>query len=132
MTRLNVSIETSIDKNLKIVSYPTVFGQIINILVKNSAIHAFSNKHLKENKILIQIKKENTFLVIDYSDNGKGIPKDILPKVFDPFFTTNRVEGGSGLGLHILYNLITTKFNGDITCKSEVNNGTAFKITIPL
>ena len=132
MTRLNVSIETNIDKNLKIVSYPTVFGQIINILVKNSAIHAFSNKHLKENKILIQIKKENTFLVIDYSDNGKGIPKDILPKVFDPFFTTNRVEGGSGLGLHILYNLITTKFNGDITCKSEVNNGTAFKITIPL
>jgi signal transduction histidine kinase len=132
ISQLNISIEISIDKNLKIISYPDLFAQIINILVKNSAIHAFSNKESINNKVFIEIINENNFLFINYSDNGKGIKKDILPKIFDPFFTTNRVGGGSGLGLHILYNIVKEKFNGDIICESEVNNGTAFKITVPL
>ena len=132
ISQLNMSIEISIDKNLKIISYPDLFAQIINILVKNSAIHAFSNKESINNKVFIEIINENNFLFINYSDNGKGIKKDILPKIFDPFFTTNRVGGGSGLGLHILYNIIKEKFNGDIVCESEINNGTAFKITVPL
>jgi len=78
------------------------------------------------------VVKLDKFLIIEYNDNGKGISKDILPKIFDPFFTTNRVGGGTGLGLHILYNLVKVKLNGDILCQSEINNGTAFKITIPL
>ena len=129
---LNIETTINIDRDLTIYSYPSVFAQIINNLVKNSIIHAFSNQENKKNKILIEIKIKNNLLIIDYSDNGKGIEKEILPKIFDPFFTTNRANGGSGLGLHILYNVVTTKLDGSITCKSEIGNGTAFKITVPL
>ncbi|MGM0380297.1 MAG: ATP-binding protein, partial [Bacillota bacterium] len=67
-----------------------------------------------------------------YSDNGIGISKDNLSKIYDPFFTTNRKEGGSGLGLSIIYNLITVKLNGKIKCESVKNQGVTFKIKINL
>jgi signal transduction histidine kinase len=70
--------------------------------------------------------------VFEYSDNGKGIPEEILPKIFEPFFTTKRGKGGSGLGLHILYNLVTQKLKGTVQCESKKGKGTKFTIRIPL
>lgn len=59
------------------------------------------------------------------------MPPDVLDKIFDPFFTTKRGSGGSGLGMHILYNLITQKLGGSVTCKSTPGEGIEFAITIP-
>lgn len=69
-------------------------------------------------------------LILDYSDNGKGIPAKVIEHIFEPFFTTNRQQGGSGLGLHIVYNLVTHKLNGNISCDSSEGNGVNFIIEI--
>ncbi len=71
-------------------------------------------------------------LILRYSDNGKGIPAEIINNIFEPFFTTNRQSGGTGLGLHIVYNLVTHKLNGTIRCESVVDFGTTFILEIPL
>jgi signal transduction histidine kinase len=69
-------------------------------------------------------------LNIQISDNGRGIPKEDLNKIFEPFFTTDK-KMGTGLGLHIVYNLVTQRLKGDISCESQPGQGTRFKISIP-
>ena len=69
---------------------------------------------------------------MNYSDNGKGIKEEHLPRIFEPFFTTERGKSGSGLGLHLVYNLVTQKLGGKISCKSIVNRNTSFYIIVPL
>ena len=66
------------------------------------------------------------------SDDGKGIAHEDLHKVFEPFFTTKRGKGGTGLGLNIVYNLVTQKYGGSIVCESLPGKGTVFKIKIPV
>ncbi len=70
-------------------------------------------------------------MVITYKDDGKGIKEEDLPKIFEPFFTTNRSFGGTGLGLNLVYNIISSQLGGTITCKSKINQGAEFTITIP-
>ncbi|WP_425218243.1 sensor histidine kinase, partial [Tumidithrix helvetica] len=66
------------------------------------------------------------------SDDGKGIPPEHIGKIFDPFYTTKRGQGGSGLGLHIVFNIVTQNLQGTITCESQVGVGTKFVIQIPI
>jgi PAS domain S-box-containing protein len=98
--------------------------------VINSLDHAFHDKD--EGKILVDIYKEAGQLVISYNDNGKGMDEKTVKKIFDPFFTTNRAHGGTGLGMHIVFNLVTQKLNGQIECNSTPGMGTVFLIKIPL
>ena len=84
----------------------------------------------KKGNINISIKKDKNKLFIIYKDSGCGIEKENLSKIFDPFFTTNRENGGSGLGLNIIYNIITSRLNGTIKCFSEVNKGVEFIIIL--
>jgi signal transduction histidine kinase len=71
-------------------------------------------------------------LIFTYSDDGRGIPPENLDKIFEPFYTTKRGQGGSGLGLHIIYNIVTQKLGGTISCESEVGVGTRFIIDLPI
>jgi len=66
-----------------------------------------------------------------YQDSGQGIPDDDLKKIYEPFFTTKRGQGGSGLGLHIVYNLVHQTLKGNISCESTPSVGTKFTITFP-
>jgi len=66
-----------------------------------------------------------------YVDNGKGIPPENLDKIFEPFYTTRRGRGGTGLGLHILYNLVTQKLGGTVRCESTPGQGTSFTLLLP-
>lgn len=118
------------DKALVINSYSGAFSQVMVNLIMNSLIHGFKDK--KDGVIKIDISKINDKLLVVYSDNGCGISEENLQKIFDPFFTTNRNSGGSGLGLNVVYNLITGPLNGKITCESVVGQGTTFKININL
>ena len=69
--------------------------------------------------------------MLEFAADGKGIPTDVLPKIFDPFFTTKRSEGGSGLGLHIVFNTVTQALGGRLSVDSQVGKGTRFTLVLP-
>jgi len=110
-------------------SYPGALAQIISNLVENSLIHGFEN--IENGVIDITINKENDWVSIAYRDNGSGIADDIIAHIFDPFFTTKRDQGGSGLGTHILYNLVTQTLQGRIKCIKPSTQGCYFQIDFP-
>lgn len=118
------------DDVLTLDSYPGVFSQIVTNLVMNSLLHAYEPE--EAGQLIFDFKQENSRFIFKYSDDGKGIPQENLSKIFDPFFTTKRGQGGSGLGLHIIYNLVTQKLGGTIRCESEVGQGTRFVMALPL
>lgn len=118
------------DENLEVLSYPGAFSQILTNLIINSLIHGF--KDIKYGEINIEFYKNNNNLYWIYKDNGNGISNENISHIFDPFFTTNRNKGGSGLGLNIVYNLVTGQLNGKIKVLSEINKGTTFNIILDL
>jgi signal transduction histidine kinase len=124
-----IDIQIDIDEKLEIDGYPGAYSQVITNLVLNSLVHGFEGK--ESGKISLSAKAEDSSLHIEYSDDGKGIPVENIPKLFDPFFTTNK-KAGTGLGLHIVHNLVDRKLNGSIRCKSEPEGGALFKIILPL
>jgi signal transduction histidine kinase len=79
----------------------------------------------------ISLRKENDQVVLLYSDNGRGIPSENLSRIYDPFFTTNRAGGGSGLGLQIVHNLVLRLLGGDIKVTSTLGEGALFTISFP-
>jgi signal transduction histidine kinase len=123
-------IQLNCPDNLEIHSYPGAFAQILTNFIMNSLIHAFDK--LEPGIINIDVLKEEKNILLIFSDNGKGISKKNLKKVFDPFFTTRRGEGGTGLGMNIVYNIVHKTLKGKITCESELEKGTSFIITIPI
>lgn len=122
-----VSIEG--DADLTMDTYPGALYQIIVNLVINSLVHAFDEQ--RGGRIEIQIGAEGEDAVIDYRDNGKGMSEAVQRRVFEPFFTTRRGAGGSGLGLHIVYNLATQVLCGSVSCESAPGRGTRFRLQIP-
>ena len=117
------------DDTVLINSYPGALAQIVTNLITNSITHAYPTN--KPGYIELNIQRSQQ-IVIQYRDDGCGIEQQYLNKIFEPFFTTNREHGGSGLGMHIVYNLVTQKLKGTIKVTSQVNLGTIFTITIPL
>lgn len=103
-------------------------NRVLVLLVDNSIIHAFG--HTKEKIIIIDIFLKNDILEIIFYDNGIGMSEKVLEHIFEPFYTTKRSQGNTGLGLHLVYNIITMQMNGQIKCESNVDNGTAFIITL--
>ncbi len=117
------------DPELAINSYPGAFSQIITNLVMNSVNHAYRDKHT--GNLCFEFHKEDGHMVLEYSDDGSGIPPENINRIFEPFFTTARSEGGTGLGLHIVYNLATQTMGGSIRCESRVGEGTHFFLRLP-
>ena len=118
------------DDTLVMTSFPGAFSQIFTNLIMNSLVHGFSKD--EEGRIGIHCQKDSQRLTIEYTDNGKGIPETQLGKIFEPFFTTSRQAGGSGLGLSVVYNIVTQKLHGTISCTSQKGRGTRFFINVPL
>lgn len=121
-----IMIELKMADNIIINSSPGIFSQIITNFVMNSTIHAFDEK--QSGLIEIECSEEDDNIILVYKDNGKGISKKNLKSIFDPFFTTNRKNGGTGLGLNIIYNLVVSKLYGTIDCNSKENEGVEFII----
>ncbi|MCJ8326329.1 MAG: transporter substrate-binding domain-containing protein [Campylobacterales bacterium] len=126
--KTNIKIEIYCDPDIIINSYPGSYSQIITNLIMNSLIHGFKEK--EKGTIFINVSKNNKEVKIIYTDTGKGIKEENINKIFDPFFTTNRDNGGSGLGLNIIYNIIISRLNGSIKCNSQENNGVEFVIIL--
>lgn len=126
----SINIKVGFEKELWMDSYPSAFSQIFTNLIMNSLVHGFENQQSGEIFIDAEVLKDS--IILTYKDNGKGILDENIGKVFDPFYTTNQHNGGSGLGLSIIYNIIRDKLAGSISCQSEVRQGTIFTMTLPI
>jgi len=127
-TKHQVHIECPDDIVLE--TYPAAIYQILINLVMNSLIHAFEN--IEAGVITIHVSLQNELVTMRYSDDGCGMSEDIRSHIFDPFFTTRRGRGGTGLGMHIVYNLVTQALNGKIEVLSSPGQGTAVSIVFPI
>jgi signal transduction histidine kinase len=110
-------------------SYPGPYGQVLTNLFLNSFTHAFQEGG---GRIGLEVKPLGTTQVaITFEDDGRGMGEETRRRAFEPFFTTRRNEGGTGLGLHIVYNLVTHRLGGRISVESEPGAGTRFRIVLP-
>ncbi|MGM7318013.1 ATP-binding protein [Idiomarina sp. ST10R2A5] len=124
-------IRISCPDNLTVRAKAGPLNQVLINLIVNSMIHAFDG--YDHGQIDISFSMQNdTELEMVYADNGKGVPSDISRKIFDPFVTTKRGSGGSGLGLHLVYNLVTQVLGGNIHFFSEEKNGVEFIVRFPV
>lgn len=113
-------------------SYRQVLMDVIIKLVESAKQHAFENNESGLVSVTAVSASEDGQVIIDVRDNGKGMSSELLEKVFDPFTTSNRgAQENIGLGMHVVYNLVTRKLGGAITCHSEEGEGTSFVITLP-
>jgi signal transduction histidine kinase len=108
---------------------PGALYQIVTNLVMNSLTHGFTPG--TSGAIRIDVHRDETAVRIDYSDNGRGMDEIVRKRIFEPFFTTRRGQGGSGLGMHIVYNLVTQMLHGSIECVSAPGEGVLFRIVLP-
>jgi signal transduction histidine kinase len=125
-----ITVENCADVNLNSVTHPGAIYQILSNIILNALLHAFESG--QSGMIRISAKQEGSDVEITCHDNGKGIAEEHIGRIFDPFFTTRRGTGGSGLGLNIVYNLVTTQLGGTITVESAMGKGTTFRIRFPM
>jgi signal transduction histidine kinase len=118
------------DEGLTVASYPGVYSQMVTHFLSNAVSHAFDGRASGE--LRISVESNQNQLVLKFIDNGLGMSPEVCKKVFDPFFTTKRGRGGTGLGLHIIYNSVVQRLKGSIHCVSQENVGTEFIIICPL
>ncbi len=125
----NYTIKIEIDKALNVFTFPSAWNQILTNFLTNSHIHGFEN--CMKGEISIEFQASEDSLVLIYQDNGKGLDEKIKDKIFDPFVTTKRGFGGSGLGMNIVYNLVNTKLGGSIKI-ADSEHGCCFVVKVPL
>ncbi|WP_281561356.1 ATP-binding protein [Thalassomonas sp. RHCl1] len=125
----NYHIDLSIDDSLNLITYPSAWNQILTNLLMNSHIHGFQER--QQGDISIVVRESYGYLTLDYEDNGKGVAQEIKHHIFDPFVTTKRGQGSSGLGMNIVFNLVSCKLAGTIKCL-ECEQGCHFKIELPV
>jgi PAS domain S-box-containing protein len=117
--------------SLEVDGYPGALSQLLTNFLLNSLMHAYDPGQAGNIAITVG-PLENGLVELTYADDGKGIPAALLGRIYDPFFTTRRGTGGSGLGLHIVYNLVTGSLRGQISVQSEPGKGTQFTVRFPL
>jgi ligand-binding sensor domain-containing protein/signal transduction histidine kinase len=124
-----IDFELAVKDGLVLDSYPGALAQIVSNLIQNALVHAFADDRNGTLKLAARAL-EGDRVEISVSDNGSGISAEVLPHVFEPFYTTRRGRGGTGLGLHIVYNLVNVRLGGQIEVQSG-SSGTRVVLTIP-
>lgn len=125
-TQHQVNIDCS--PTLRLQTLPGAISQVITNLVMNSLLHGFEGRN--DGHIEMMCAEERGNVIIRYRDNGSGLSAEAKQKIFDPFYTTKRGQGGTGLGMHLVYNIVSQRLQGEIMIE-EVDNGTAFRLVIP-
>jgi signal transduction histidine kinase len=124
-----VKVEVDCPKDLVMDSFPGAVSQIVTNMLMNSLVHGFERD--QAGTIAIRVAQEGDEVVFDYGDDGAGMDQGTLDKLFDPFFTTKRGTGGSGLGAHILYNLVTGALGGTVKVESAPGKGLQYHLRFP-
>lgn len=152
LTEAAVTINLACDPELEIETFPGALSQVISHLVLNALLHAFEpgggTITIRVSRRSAPPRRQYPFptgasatpssgcpptdsVLLRFHDDGRGIPSEHLSKLFEPFFTTRRSNGSSGLGLNIVYNIVTQTFGGEIHCVSEPHQGTEFILCFP-
>src|SRR6201986_1107740 len=130
LKRAPIELTVDVPEGLLTDGYPGSYGQILTNLFLNAVNHAFADG--RAGTITISAKpRGHDDVELIFSDNGAGMSPDVQRQAFDPFFTTRRNEGGTGLGLHIVYNLVTQQLGGRMMLESRLGQGTTFRIIMP-
>ncbi|GAB1621828.1 hypothetical protein AAOGI_18780 [Agarivorans albus] len=125
-----VSLDTQLEPNLHVFTYPGAIAQVITNLFGNALIHGLDNGKT-EGKISISLEKAGQGAQLIVADTGKGASQETVSHIFEPFYTTARGQGGCGLGMHIVYNLITQKLQWQLHVDTQPEKGFRFIISIP-
>jgi signal transduction histidine kinase len=125
-----ITLQMNVPEGLIVNSYPGSYGQVLTNLFLNAINHAFADG--RPGTIKFEAKTRGTDdIEIIFADDGAGMTPEVQRQAFNPFFTTRRSEGGTGLGLHIVYNLVTQQLGGRMMLDSRPGQGTTFRIIIP-
>jgi signal transduction histidine kinase len=130
LKRGRIALEVDVPEGLMVDGYPGSYGQILTNLFLNAVNHAFTDGRAGTISISARPRGPDDVEII-FADNGAGMTPDVQRQAFDPFFTTRRNEGGTGLGLHIVYNLVTQQLGGRMMLESRLGQGTTFRIIMP-
>jgi len=125
----NYTINLTVDEDINLVTYPSAWNQILTNFMTNSHVHGFEDR--KTGEISIAFTKTEESLILVYQDDGVGLSNSIKKRIYDPFVTTKRGQGGSGLGMNIVYNLVSTKLGGSIK-SLDTEQGCGFYVEVPL
>lgn len=117
------------DRTLVMNSLPGVLTQVVSNLILNSVNHAFADQ--PEPVIEVLFREDGDNIIFEYTDNGSGVEESLHQKIFEPFFTSKRGKGGSGLGLNLVFNLVHQKLKGTLEFHSEPGQGVHFTFTLP-
>ena len=129
MSQGQFTVRVACDDHLEIQSYPGDWSSILTNLVSNSLQHGFKGRD--RGCISISARQNGTQLLIEYTDDGNGLSVEVRKRIFDPFFTTD-LQNGMGLGMHLVYNVITQRMGGTIACQDPVDRGAHFHIEVPV
>jgi signal transduction histidine kinase len=129
LKKSQISLTVDVPAGITMDSYPGSYGQVLTNLFLNSVIHAFPDG--RAGSVIVEARQVRDDVDIFVSDDGVGMSEEIQRRALDPFFTTRRNEGGTGLGLHIIFNLVTQQLGGRLTFESRLGWGTRFRISIP-
>ncbi len=129
LRKAKTSVQLQCDDDVEMDSYPGLLAQVLTNLTMNTITHAFAPG--QEGHIEIQVLSNADTVSLAFRDDGRGIPAEYMGKIFDPFFTTRRGQGGTGLGLHIVFNIVTKQLGGSITASNNSPKGACFQLTFP-
>jgi signal transduction histidine kinase len=124
-----VKVDVQCPADITLDSFPGAVSQIVTNMIMNSLVHGFARD--QAGTITLHAAHDGETVTLDYADDGAGMDADTLAKLFDPFFTTRRGLGGSGLGAHILYNLATGPLGGSVRAESEPGKGLRYQLRFP-
>lgn len=130
MNKYNIDYEYTGAESLMITTLPGVFSQVLTNLVMNSLVHGFDCKESGNIKVSLKQTAEGD-AQMSYSDNGKGMDKNTLDNIYEPFFTTKRGEGSTGLGMNIVFNLVNQQLKGKLSVNSELDKGIQVTLQMP-
>jgi signal transduction histidine kinase len=130
LKRTHITINIDCQSPITMYSYPGAMAQIITNLVLNSVFHGFEQEESGSIIFKLSLLTDDRVKIL-YQDNGRGMAEEDLKKIFEPFFTTKLGKGGSGLGMHLLYNLITQQLGGEVSVESQPGKGIKFEILLP-
>ncbi|GLR88673.1 ATP-binding protein [Bradyrhizobium iriomotense] len=130
LRRQGISLDLRLEPDLEMDSYPGLFGQVLNHLVMNAMTHAYPGNRGGQVRVdLRSAGHDHVELVV--SDDGCGMAPEVKLQAFDPFFTTRRHHGATGLGLLVVYSVVTERLGGRIRLDSEPGAGTSVRLTLP-
>ena len=129
LKKSQITLTVDVPAGIVMDSYPGSYGQVLTNLFLNSVVHAFPDG--RAGSVIVEARQVRDDVDIFVSDDGVGMSEEIQRRAFDPFFTTRRNEGGTGLGLHIIFNLVTQQLGGRLAFESRLGWGTRFRITLP-